>query len=387
MTISNTFTDGTPWSPYRYANEALLILEKALGMAGRVYRGYDKSASDRGAVLRIPVPQTFSAGDEPISGGTNLAPTYASVTADHWRGVRFGATDKELAFGGQQLIDLHVRPAMYALALDIDTHLAELAAKVAWQQAWSSPSALSDITAARKTLVNNSAPINDGNMHFMIDGTIEAELLNLAAFSQSQGAGDLGVATQLNGSIGHRFGFEFFTNQNCQSLTGGALTIGTALQTKGSTAAGATTISLEDSGGSLSGDVHAGDTFTVAGDTQAYVITAQQNVSTDLSALPISPAVVTTIGDHTAVTLTQTAASTQCLAFHRDAFCLAMAQLPDIPAGLGVVSAVVADPISGLSMRFRRWYDTNTNIPMVAFDWLWGVAVLNPNLAVRVTNP
>ncbi|OPZ31640.1 MAG: P22 coat protein - gene protein 5 [Synergistetes bacterium ADurb.BinA166] len=73
----------------------------------------------------------------------------------------------------------------------------------------------------------------------------------------------------------------------------------------------------------------------------------------------------------------------QCLAFHRHAFALAMAPLSDMGGRLGAQIATVADPVTNLSIRSRLWYEGDTSTVKVALDALWGVQVLNPNLAVR----
>ena len=56
--MSNTLS---VYDPLFYAQEALIQLEKALGMAGRVYRGYDKNPQQKGSVISITKPGTFTA--------------------------------------------------------------------------------------------------------------------------------------------------------------------------------------------------------------------------------------------------------------------------------------------------------------------------------------
>jgi hypothetical protein len=384
--ITNTFTAGTPWDPYRYLNDAMELLYENLGMALRVVRGFDdKSSGVKGSTLRIKVPQRLSVGDEPISGGTSLAPTTIDVVADHWRGIRFGATDKELAFGGPEIVEDHLKGGLEEMAKDIDTHLCALWAGVGRQIAWSSPAALSDLTAARLALNGLKCPLSE--RYLMVDENIEAEILNLVAISQASGSGDVGVSTQQSGSIGRRLGFDIFMNQNVPASVPGALTAGTALQINAGIAAGVKACVFKDSGGSLTGTIAAGDTFIMVGSDQYYVVTANASAGSNLVTVAFEPACDATISTSAVVTLTQTAASTQCLAFHRTAFALGMAELPLVDASLGVQSAVVTDPITNISMRLRRFYDKDTDIPMVAIDALWGVKTLFADRAVRITNP
>lgn len=62
--MSNTLS---VYDPLFYAQEALIQLEKALGMAGRVFRGYDKSPQQKGSVISIRRPSTFTALAAPQS--------------------------------------------------------------------------------------------------------------------------------------------------------------------------------------------------------------------------------------------------------------------------------------------------------------------------------
>jgi len=57
------------YSPLFYANEALALLRKNLGLAARVYRGYDRERRtfDRGEIITIRKPSTFQAYDAPSS--------------------------------------------------------------------------------------------------------------------------------------------------------------------------------------------------------------------------------------------------------------------------------------------------------------------------------
>jgi hypothetical protein len=62
--MSNTLGN---YDPNFYAAQALVQLEQALGMAGRVYRGYDKNPQEYGSVINIRRPTYFTAQAMPIS--------------------------------------------------------------------------------------------------------------------------------------------------------------------------------------------------------------------------------------------------------------------------------------------------------------------------------
>jgi len=76
--------------------------------------------------------------------------------------------------------------------------------------------------------------------------------------------------------------------------------------------------------------------------------------------------------------------STKNLAFNPGAIILAMRGLPDAPAGTGAQTAVVQDPISGLSLRVTMAYNASNLGVQVTVDVLYGVAKLRDEKAVVV---
>jgi len=379
--MSNTLGN---YDPIFYAQEALIALNKALGMAGRVHRGYDPNPQQKGSVINITRPSVFEATNVNTStGGTTqeLTPENVSITLDTWKEVKFGLTDKELSFTKEKIITDHITPAAYALADAIDLSLVGLYKKIPWKEAISSTPVVADITGVRKALFNNKVPMND--LHFMVDGSVEAGLLALSAFATADGAGQVGVDTQLRGSLGTRYGFEFFANQNTPAHTSGTMA-DTAGALNADADKGATSIVIK----SLTNDqtLKIGDIIKITGDAQQYVVTADYTIS-NATTVAIYPALAKkNLADALVTVILPSgtgATKNQCLAFHRHAFALAMAPLSDMGGRLGAQIATVADPVTNLSIRSRLWYEGNTSTVKVSLDALWGVAVLNPNLAVR----
>jgi hypothetical protein len=373
-----------------YAQEAIIALENALGLANRVHRGYDKAPQQKGSVISIRVPSVFTAANAPATA-EDLAANEVQILLNQWKEVKFKLTDKELSATQMVIIDEHIRPAAYALADNIDNAIAALFTGIPWEEAAESTAAVSDIVNCRKLLFDNGVPMNDGNLHLMVSPTIEAELLQQSAFAQWQGAGATGADTQRTGSLGVRYGFEIFGNQNAPSFTAGAAVPGTQLQLNAGVSEGDTDIVFKDSGGSLTGDVNIGDTFVIAGHTQRYVITSDATASSNLitttfsSGHPQQPGAVTDYSASDNVTLTQNS-HTQNLAFHRNWAALAMAPLPEIGNQLGAKVATIADPITNLALRSRMYYVGNSSEVHVALDVLYGVKQLDGNRAVRLTD-
>lgn len=382
---NNLLTSGNAYDPIFYANEAITQLEAALGMAGAVHRGYEKSAQQKGSVIQIKVPDTFVAQDAP-SNAQDVQPTYINMTLDYWREVKFGLTDKELTLTEDRVIEDHIRPAAYALAEDIDTKLNALYKDIPWFYDLSATPAIGDITGVRQILRNNRVPLNDvSNMFLEIDGVAEKGFLDLTAFSQNQGAGDQGINTQVNGTLGRKFGFNMFVNQNIPNHVKGTCN-DTALLVNNAAGypAGTTTIALDAADAGVTGTLVAGDVLKFAGHNQQYVVTATATASGNaFAAVSIFPALKAAVVDNEAVTAFLDN-HTANLAFHRHAFALATAPLSEMGNQLGAKIATVADPKTNIALRSRIFYEGNNSKVFVALDVLYAVKTLDPNKAARL---
>ena len=370
------------YNPYFYAQEALIALKKALGLAPRIHRGYDRTEREKGDTILIRVPSTFTVEDAP-STAQDLTTSNISITLDYWKEVKFGLTDKDLSLSIPQLVTDHIEPAAYALADYIDQILAGLYVKCPWSVTASSPAAVADITSLRSRMFNNLVPLQDPNRHCMLDGTLTSELLNLQAFSQYQGAGETGAQTQISGDLGVRYGFRFFENQNVKTHTAGAITA-SAAKVKTTVAAGLSAIVVYDT--TLTGTVKIGDIFAIAGHSQQYTVTANATASGNEVAVALYPPLTDEATADDAITFSQTSGTVN-LAFHKNFAALAMAPLSTMGQELGGVRmATVFDETTQLALRSRMFYVGNESKTYVSLDVLFGVAVLRPNLAVRYLN-
>jgi len=383
--MPNTLTAGLWYDPYIYANEMLDYLKRNLGMAQRVHRGFDKAPNERGSVIQLRRPEVYSAESMPAAAA-DVVPEYVNVTLDQWWGKTITLSDKELAFSKQTVFDDYIQPMAYAIANKIDQTLALLYKDVPWTVVNSSPCAVADLTAAQRVLFATGVP-EDGNRHLMLSGVQREELLNLAAFSQFQGAGAAGVDTQFNGSLGTKYTFETFANQNVQAHTAGTAT-DLAGTMSGTNAKGATSINI--AAYEASGTIKAGDTLVIAGNTQQYACTtATATASGGAITVGISPPLAAAASSNEVVTVTlvggsASTTSEQGLAFHKNAFALAFGVLPDNIPGIEVFTAT--DPVTRLSIRARYFAVGLTAQQYLSVDALWGVKTLNPNMACRLVN-
>lgn len=378
------------YDPAFYANEALIHLRKALGFANTVHLGFDaeRRSFGRGDVINIKRPSTFSAQNAP-STAQDMKTESVQIALDQWKEVKFSLTDKEMAYTGDQIITDHIAPAAYALADKIDQDGCALIKQIPQSSLTAAAATVENLLDARRILMSNAVPMSDpSRLSVMVTPVIEQQLLNLSAFSQWQGSGAVGTDAQVTGAIGGRFGFgRIFANQNVPSHTGGTAST-TSVLAKGAYLAGVSTMTLDAA--SLTGTVVPGDILTVGG--RLYAITNTVTAaSNELVGVTFTPALEADVSDNAAVTLNVTTVIGENVAYHRDAFALAMARLPDYSntglfgtAALGAQVASVQDPVTGLAMRSRIYYVGNDSAVHVALDVLYGWKVLNPRMATRL---
>lgn len=367
-----------------FAQEALIQLEKQLGMAGRVYRGYDPNPKAHGDTINIRRPSTFTAQAAP-SVAQDLATESVSIQLNQWKEVKIKLTDKELSLSADKLIEDHIRPAAVALADDIDQALNALYTQIPWYTQHTNPFVMDDLTAVRKIMQDNKVPMRGGNLSLECSTDVEAFILNkLAASGMQPNQQDAAIRA---GTIGSVFGFDAFANQNTPQHTSGVA----------ADAVGALTVATAVGGGTITFNAvtaaatfKKGDPITITGDSQQYTCAADTVADGAglVTAMPIYPLAkkINNIGAVVTVKLLG-AAKNQSLAFHRNAFALAMAPLTELGNELGAKITTVSDPISNLTLRSRMFYVGDASAVYVALDVLYGVVLLDPNLAVRMSQP
>ena len=387
------------YNPLFYANEALIHLKNALGLANRVHRGFDEERRtfDLGDTITIKKPSIFEVKDAP-SDAQDLHTEKVDIKLDRWKEVKFGLTDQELAYTSDRIINDHIMPASYALANEIDRKLATHLQEVKWSTAGTTVANTDGtvIPDMRELQFNAGVPLEDvNNMHLMVGGRTEAAFLKDPAFSQQQGAGDTGVSTQIRGTLGRKYGYEVFANQNTPdyapsisnnndgafgaAVSRGDMTIDVGGLATTNTYVAGTIIQAEDTTNSRDGRkqrfVTAAD-FTTNGSGAATGIPVVEPAIFDIpdaSALNVF-AVVATPATH----------ELNC-GFHRNFAAFAMARLPDTAALLpGVNVASVQDEDTGLAMRSRLFYEGNNSKVFVALDILYGTKLLDGNLGARM---
>lgn len=382
-------------------NEALDILVNNLVFTKNVNREYDDRFGVTGAKIgysinvRKPVKYVVTAG--PALTVQDITETSVPVTLTNQDLVALEFTTADLLLSIDEFRDRILAPAIATLANGIDKNGLALANKVA--NTVGDPTKVADTLRvylkAGAYLDNESCPM-DGNRNIMVGPLTQAGIVdNLKSLFQSSNQ----IAEQYEkGKMAVSAGFDWYMDQNVTSHTFGS-GVNDPVKVAGANQTGST---LTISG--LTNVIKAGDTFTIDG---VYAVNQMSKQSTGYlrqfvvladttagaTSLSISPAIVTT-GPYQNVTATGanlanlnfigTAGQTveYSLAYHKDAFTLACADLP-LVNGVDMCGRA-SDSQTGLSIRIIRDYLPQTDQLVTRCEILYGWAVLRQELAVKI---
>ena len=386
--------------------EALRVLENNLTFTKQVNRQYDDRFGVEGAkigtVLNVRKPPRYVGRTGSTLSVEDATETQVAVTLDTQFGVDINFTSEDLALKISDFSKRFITPAVATIANKIDYSGMALYTSVYNSVGVSGtpgPSTLLDYLNAGVALDNEACPM-DGARSICITPLQQAKIVDAlkGLFQQSSA-----IASQYRrGQMGTAVGFDWYMDQNCNTHTTGTFTTGSTPLVKGASQTGASLIT--DGWANSTAVIKKGDVFNVhhvnpqslqsTGAVQQFVATADgtSDGSGNLT-ISISPSITTGTGfqtvdgspaDNAAITMVGAEAkqSPQGLAFHRDAFTLAMADLP-LPQGTDMAARVSDDQL-GMSIRLIRDYDiTNDKFPC-RLDVLFGWAALRPELACRI---
>lgn len=392
-----------------YARKALSWLKNKKGMSRLVNReieGERNASWEQGKVVNLRRPTNFAAASVHVPGtGTtaeDLKGQNVQITLDQWYEKKFAVTDDQIAHGGEKLVREHIGPAVDRVLDAIENSIFALGAKVGPVTDISGASGAEDqIVDPLTTLENNLCPVDDGNVFYAVDPSLAALFQKDPIFHAANIAGQgRNEEALVRGMLGERFGANIFRSQLAKRLISQqsatlALAAGTGDRVGALTAdydvntsSGIAIDGLTDTQ-TLSVNV---DTFTIAGDPTVYVVTAVSGaVTSNTVTISCFPALRQAHLNNDVVTFTKrktiqdaAAGTIENLMFHKDAFALVMAPLPMDGNGAGAEVFTAVDDETGLAIRVRRFYDGDTAKLSMAVDALWGVDVLNGQLATRV---
>jgi hypothetical protein len=255
--------------------------------------------------------------------------------------VKHVLTAQELAFNVDDFATQVTRPAMLALAKDIDSFLIDqLAAGFARNLVGTDgadPSTIDHLIAAYVRLFDNESPTD--NLGGILTSTALGAFLKLPQFT-NRDYGDEKTAGLRNALLSQLYGINFYPNQRAGSLDRGDIA-GTVL-VKGATQTG--TSIVVDGFTAATGTVRKGTRLTFAGDTTVYTVAADATIAANTATLVLTSAKTVAAADDAALTF-KTAAR-QNVVFHPDAAAKAIiAPVPQRgnPSSVGV--------FEGLSVR------------------------------------
>jgi hypothetical protein len=389
--------------------EALMVLKNNLTFTTQVNRSYDsyfaKSGAKIGDTVNVRKPTRSSGRRGSTLSVENAVESSVPVTLSTQYGADVSFTSKEMALDIDDFSNRILKPMIATVTNMIDTD-GMLQYKNVYNTvgtAGTVPTALATYLGAGVKLNYEGAPV-DAERAIVIDPLAQATIIdNLKSLFQSSEQ----IKNQYeDGTMGRTAGFKWSMDQNVALHTTGAYT-GTPLvngvQTSGSSI-------VTDGWGNSITVLKQGDVFTVAnvfavnpqnrtstGQLRQFVATA--DVVSDGSGnatIPVAPSYSFSgayqtctsatggFADNAAITVFASASATsrQHLAFHRDAFTFATADL-DVPGGVDM-GKVISSKDLGISLRMIRAYDINNDRCPCRLDVLGGWATLRPELACRV---
>lgn len=352
-------------------------------MAMLVNRDFDSDARQKGSSVDVPIPSSMGEAQDVIPSvtapvSTDLEPQFIPIKLDQWKYQSFRLTDKEIHEILDGYVNLQVVEAGKSIANAVDKYLlglykqvygiAGLAGNTPFQENTGAPAVYKGLGAgrdARKILNRQKAPI--GNRRIVLDVDSEANATALPEFLNADKAGT--DITIKDGTIGRKLGFDWYMSQNILTHTTGVA--GTVTTTGASNLAGVKVLTVT---GASAAPIE-GDIFTIAGDPYPYTVGKDATTTS----WPITPALRQTAPAASALTVVDDHVVN--LAFHRDAFALAVRPLSDVIAG-GNQIETFTDDVTGITMRLEVSRENKQTL--FTFDILFGAAVIRPDGACRI---
>lgn len=362
--------------------QGLLALKARTILPFLVNRSYSNEAQEIGDTITVPIPSAITAQDV-VPGATppstaDVAPTKVDIKLDKWKEAPFYLTDKDEREATRGIIPMEASEAIKSLAKKVNADLfGEYLGVYGYVGTAGTTPFASDYTtgtAARKILLLQESDMEE--LRMVLDPDAEEKAINLSKFADSGFAGENGVISR--GVIGLKLGFDWFMDQQVPTHTKGDL-LAAPLVNDAARAIGETTVDIDKA--TLTGSVVVGDIFTVAGDTQTYVVTKAATASSNaIVGMEYLPGAKVAWADDAIITFKATHVVN--LAFHRDAFALATRPLASGTQGLGSIIRSLTDPASGLTLRLEVSREHKRT--RYSFDILYGVKLVRAPLAVRV---
>lgn len=389
------------------AKESLAVLENMLGFSASVNRDWESEFSSNmsrgyapGATINIKKPPryTYRAGKVATPQATTQATIPLTLSQG---GTELFASSVDRTLSIQKLEDI-MMAAMAPIANEIDRQglaLAHFSTYNTVNGAGALPTtaatALQVITDAQRKLDETAAP-RDRRRALIANPALNGALVQ-GLSGQFNSANTIGKQNQ-TGMFQDSYGLNYGMDQNVDTHTNGAATA-TNINGAGQTGSAITVVAV------AAGTLTRGTVITLpgvfavnpqtrltTGQLQNFVVTA--DALAGATTINISPAIVTS-GAFQNVTASPTtaapyvivgAASTNYstnVAFHKDAFTLAMVPMWTPPGGKGVID-VKQETHNGFTIKVTEFYDGKNDDSIMRLDVLFGWAATYPELSCKI---
>jgi hypothetical protein len=387
------------------AKEALAVLENMLSFAANVNREWEdeftnnqKRGYSPGATINIKRPPryTYRAGRVAVPQAT-VESTVPLTLSQGGTDLNFTGAERTLSL---QQLEGKLQAAMATVANEVDRQGLVLARQATFNTLGTPGTlpntqalALAAVTGLNQRLDEMGAPRDRQRALIMNPALNAAAVTGFAGLFNGQATLEKQFA---KGIMVDSLGLSYAMDQNVDTHTNGTAVVGT------NTVNGAGQLGATLTVNALNGTVPKGTKFTLAG---VFAVNPQSRTSTGTLAqftvtadaanaatsLSISPAIVatgafqnvsTTAANGATITIFGTASGSYSanVAFHKDAFTLAMVPMYAPPAGKGVID-VAQESYKGMNMKVTEFYDGVNDNYIIRFDVLFGWAATYPELS------
>lgn len=267
LVVSLYANDNDALIPEVWANEGLALLEENMVMAALVHRDFSDEVAQFGDVVNTRRPGTMKLrrkGDNDLVLNQDAIVNNVQVPLNQHMYASFTIKDGEASKAFQDLVEIHLVPAMQVIANGIDRallgrahgYMANAAGRLEGLDGTNSKDSLLE---CRQRLNENKAFPN--GRHVVVSPNSETALLKTDLFLKANEKGDDGTALR-EASLGRVLGFDVWMDQNVPSVVRASADVDTEA-TAATASAGATSINV----GTIT-TADAGDWIVVAGDDQ-----------------------------------------------------------------------------------------------------------------------
>lgn len=355
------------------ARQALPRLVENLVMPELCYRDYSSTYSDLGDTIQVKKPVVLQAEDFTI--GSSVTPqdvveTSVPVTLDKIATVdiNINALEAAVNWSTEKFQKEFIEPAAVALAQKINKAGLDMYSQIPNMlgTAGTTPSAMTDFSAARKFLNKAKAPMTERFAVWDVDA--DAKFTELSNLFKANEAGT--TETLRAGQIGSIYGLQNFMTQAIEPHT--ATAAGTVL-VDGAASEGDDKLHVDG----LTKAFSVGDVFTINGDTTKYTVYKAGALDSADQDIWVCPALQKDASDNAAITVSSDAAVNN-LVFHRNAIAFVTRPL-HAPESVSAYTTQNGQ----YSLRVVKAYDIDKKVEKLSMDVLYGYKVVYPELAAR----